>query len=150
MRWPVIDKDDARDLLDGANPGLAYEIMWRVARRQLFLGLSVICDSPLTGGTWHAEQVAAETGAALAVVECRCPDQAVWRARIEARKALHLPSHHQTDWDAMQAHRRAQPPRHPEVIGAPHLVVDTTLAPPEALCDQVIAWLCALPGSGAL
>lgn len=103
LRWPVIDKDDARDLLDNTNPGLAYDIMFNIARRQLLLGLSVICDSPLTSGPWRAAQVAAETGAALAVVECRCPDEAAWRARIDGRKALNLPSHHQTDWEAMQA-----------------------------------------------
>jgi predicted kinase len=144
LRWPVIDKDDMRDLLDEANPGLAYDIMWNVARRQLFLGLSVICDSPLTGGPWHAIQVAAQTSAALAVVECRCPDEAVWRARIDGRKALNLPSHHQTDWDTVQAHRRTHPPQSLEVIGYPYLMVDTTVAPVEALCDRLVAWLAAL------
>jgi predicted kinase len=144
LRWPVIDKDDARELLDDANPGLAYEIMWSVARRQLLLGLSVICDSPLTGGIWHAAQVATETGATLVVVECRCTDEALWRARIEARKALNLPSHHQTDWEAMQARRRAHPPRPLDVVGYPHLMLDTSLAPVDLLCDRVVAWLAGL------
>jgi hypothetical protein len=52
LGWPVIDKDDVKDLLDGpaqaAGP-LAYEIMFNIARRQLLQGLNVICDSPLTG-----------------------------------------------------------------------------------------------------
>jgi hydrogenase nickel incorporation protein HypB len=61
LQWPVIDKDDVRDLLDDNAPGLAYDVMWNVARRQLLLGMSVICDSPLTGGPWHAAQIAMET-----------------------------------------------------------------------------------------
>ncbi len=141
LRWPVVDKDDVRDLLDDATPGLAYDIMFNVARRQLLLGLSVICDSPLTGGPWHAVQVAEETGATLAVVECRCPDEAVWRERINARRALNLPAHHQTDWDAMQPLRRG-PAHQLAAIGCPHLVVDT-LAPVDTLRDQVVAWLAA-------
>lgn len=52
LGWPVIDKDDVKDLLDGhaqaAGP-LAYQIMFNIARRQLLQGLNVICDSPLTG-----------------------------------------------------------------------------------------------------
>jgi predicted kinase len=140
----VIDKDDVRDLLDEANPGLAYDIMWNMAHRQLLLGLSVICDSPLTGGAWHAIRVAAETSAALAVVECRSPDEAVWRARIDGRKALNLPSHHQTDWASMQARRHTHPPQTLELVGYPHLVVDTTVAPVVALCDRLVAWLAAL------
>jgi predicted kinase len=62
-----------------ANPGLAYDIMWNVARRQLLLGLSVICDSPLTGGPWHAIQVAAETSAG--VLTRRCGVRALMAAR---------------------------------------------------------------------
>jgi len=147
LRWPVVDKDDIKDILHGhtiaPNAGpLAYDVMFNVARRQLLLGLSVICDSPLTGGAWHAAQVAAETGAMLAVVACRCPDNTVWRARINARKSLGLPSHHQTDWDTMRAQRGPDPlPLHAaEAVDHPYLLVDT-LAPVEDLCDRVIAWL---------
>src|SRR5689334_15057955 len=38
LRWPVIDKDDVKDLLYGRAPDsgpLAYEVMFNVARRQL-------------------------------------------------------------------------------------------------------------------
>jgi|SRR5579863_2874463 len=48
---PIIDKDDIKDILDGHTPesgGLAYEVMFNIAHRQLLQGLDVICDSPLT------------------------------------------------------------------------------------------------------
>lgn len=121
---------------------LAYDAMFKVARRQLLQGMSVICDSPLTGGARHAARVAAETGAALAVVACHCPDEDVWRERINARKALNLPAHHQTDWSLMRTHRGDDPlPLHAvEAIDHPYLLVDT-LAPVDALTERVVAWL---------
>jgi len=142
LGWPVIDKDDVRDFLDDSNPGLAYDVMFNIARRQLLQDLNVICDSPLSSqkGYDHAIHIADETKAALVVVECLCPDDAVWRDRINARKALNLPSHHATDWDIMQAHRagRADPARY--AINHPYLVVNT-LEPIADLCAQVVAWL---------
>ena len=80
LGWPLIDKDDVRDLLNDATPhagGLAYDIMFNVARRQLLQGLSVICDSPFAYRRCYdrAVEIAQETGAALAVVECRCTDE---------------------------------------------------------------------------
>src|SRR5689334_5263375 len=50
LGWPVIDKDDVKDVIDGRSEdsgGLAYQVMFNVAGRQLSLGLSAICDSPL-------------------------------------------------------------------------------------------------------
>ncbi|MFN8515963.1 MAG: shikimate kinase [Chloroflexia bacterium] len=47
LRWPLIDKDDIRDLTDNEPPGLSYNVMLNIGRRQLLQGLSVICDSPL-------------------------------------------------------------------------------------------------------
>lgn len=147
LRWPVIDKDDIKDVLHGntedqiAGP-LAYEAMFRVARRQLLLGLSVICDSPLTGqiGYDHAVHLAHEMGATLAVVECQCPDEAIWRERINARKALRLPAHHQTDWDAMQERRKVAAAELIQRDAHRRLVVDT-VQPVDLLCDWVVAWL---------
>lgn len=49
-------------------------------------------------GYGRAEQIAHEVGARFAVVECTCADEATWRERIEGRKALALPAHHQTNW----------------------------------------------------
>jgi predicted kinase len=141
LQWPVIDKDDVRDLLDDTAPGLAYDIMWNVARRQLLLGMSVICDSPLTGGAWHAARIATETEATLAVVECCCPDGVIWRQRINGRKTLNLPAHHQTDWDSMQVNRRLLVAEHAiDPTSYSHLVLDT-LVPVAALREQLLEWL---------
>ncbi len=147
LRWPVVDKDDIKDILHGhtaeSNAGpLAYDAMFNVARRQLLLGLSVICDSPLTGGAGHTARIAAGTGATLAVVACRCPDDTVWRDRINARTSLGLPGHHQTDWEMMRARRGPDPLplRAAEAVNHPYLPVDT-LAPVEDLCDRVTGWL---------
>jgi predicted kinase len=145
LGWPLIDKDDVRDLLTDATPhagGLAYDIMFNVARRQLLQGLSVICDSPFAYRRCYdcAVEIAQETGAALAVVECRCADETTWRQRVEARQALALPRHHTTDWAAVQAFRRRTAADEGLVIAHPHLIVDT-LTPVAALCTQVVAWL---------
>jgi predicted kinase len=91
LGWPLIDKDDVRDHLDEATPhagGLAYNIMFNVARRQLRQGLSVICDSPFAYRRCYecAVGTAQETGAALAVVECRCADEKTWRRRASTRR----------------------------------------------------------------
>jgi predicted kinase len=129
LGWPVVDKDDVKDVLDGRTleaGGLAYDVMWSVARRQLLQGLSVICDSPLTFARSYgrAVQIAREVGARIAIVECTCPHDTIWRERIEARKALALPAHHQTDWITFTLSGALFPEAYP--IEAPHLVLDTT------------------------
>ena len=52
LGWPLVDKDDIKDLLDGhaqaAGP-LAYAIMFNIARSLLLQGLNVIYDSPTSG-----------------------------------------------------------------------------------------------------
>lgn len=145
LGWPVIDKDDAMDVLHGRTPDagrLAYEVLLRVIRRQLSQGLSVICDSPLAFRSLyeHAGRIAAESGARFAVIECVCPDEGIWRRRIDGRKALGLPDHHQTDWAAFVAYRDAQLPQADYPIADPRLVVNTTCPLPEVVAEA-IAWL---------
>jgi predicted kinase len=77
LACPLIDKDDIRDLLLGDElvaSGRSYDIMFHVTRHQLFQGLSVICDSPLTSeiGYQRAQTIAAETNAVLVILECVC------------------------------------------------------------------------------
>lgn len=148
LGWPFIDKDDIKDVLDGHAPEagpLAYAIMFNVARRQLLLGMNVICDSPLSYERSYARAVdiTREAGARLAIIECACPDEVAWRERIERRKLLDLPSHHQTDWATF----RASPAFHPEeyAIGVPYLVLDTT-RPLNDLVRDCLDWL-ALAGA---
>ena len=146
LGWPLIDKDDAKDLLDGHAPAagpLAYAIMFNIARRQLLQGLNVICDSPLTGSISYerAQKIAIETHASLAVVECICSGENLWKQRINDRKALQLPAHHQTDWDAYQLLLgQSQFQEHLYSITHPHLVVDTAQPLQECL-TLVLTWL---------
>jgi predicted kinase len=142
---PVIDKDDIKDVLDGLcdDPGgLAYTAMFNVARRQLTLGMSVICDSPLSepSGFTAAACVAHDTTARLVVVECFCSSQEEWRRRIEARSSLRLPAHHVTTWSDLEAHLRRRNLISNYPISEPHLVVDT-LSPLDDVIRRIIAWL---------
>jgi predicted kinase len=145
LGWPLIDKDDVRDLLDGpssAAGGLAYDIMFNIARRQLLQGLNVICDSPLSGSIAyeHAQAIATEAHASLGIVECHCLDKSHWKRRINARKALHLPAHHQTDWGALQDFLRQPHLQASYSIVHPYLVVDT--AQPFHECfTKAVVWL---------
>ncbi len=145
LGWPVIDKDDIKDILDQQTPAagrLAYDVMFNVARRQLLQGLSTICDSPLTFRSLYdqARQLAAHTGATLAIIECYCADETAWSQRINARKALALPAHHQTDWAAFQVYRRQVEAQTQYAIADPHLLVDTT-QPLSYIIAEVLSWL---------
>src|SRR5512145_2794110 len=140
---PVIDKDDVKDLLGGACDdagGLAYMVMFNIARRQLIQGLSVICDSPLSeiGGYTTACCVAHDTASQLVVIECVCSSAEEWRRRIEKRSALRLPAHHVVCWEDLEAHlqRRAGVSSYP--ISEPLLMVDT-LATLEDILQRIIA-----------
>ena len=145
LGWPVVDKDDIKDLLDGHAPAagpLAYAIMFNLARRQLLQGLSVICDSPLTGSISYerAVAIAAETQASLAVLECWCSDESAWKHRINDRKTLQLPAHHQTDWEAFQLFLRQPSIQEQYAIAHPHLIVDTA-RPLHECVASIRAWL---------
>lgn len=145
LGWPLVDKDDIKDVLDGRAPdpgGLAYHTMFNVARRQLLQGLSVICDSPLTfpGLYVDARQLASETGALLAVVECECPDQGLLRERIESRRACPTPSHRVTDWATYRAYFERVLPTTRYPISDFHLILDTT-RPLDDVVAVALAWL---------
>jgi predicted kinase len=146
LGWPLIDKDDIKDLLDdhaqAAGP-LAYAIMFNIARCQLLQGLDVICDSPLTGNiSYERAQVAATAAcASLAIVECVCSDESLWEQRINERQTLQLPAHHQTNWNAYQLLlRQSQFQEHQYPIIHPRLVVDTVLPLQECLMS-ILLWL---------
>jgi predicted kinase len=142
LGWPLIGKDDIKDILDGQTPragALAYEIMARIVRRQLTQGLSVICDSPLLAMTYdNLRAIAAAEGASLAIVECRCGNAVIWLQRVEARQAQALPAHHTVTWHGVQRFL-AQPEASYPVVD-PHLIVDTA-RPISELAAEVITWL---------
>lgn len=109
LGWPLIDKDDVKDhtlhLPEGNQ--LAYAILWQVVERQLALGLSVIVDSPLSYpvGYTTACELAERYGAHLLVVETYL-NEAVWRARLDARPAGES-THKIRGWLAMQMQLQA-------------------------------------------
>ena len=146
LRWPVIDKDDVRDLLPDAIGGISYEAMLAIARRQLQLGLSVIADSPLGYGESYrrAVSLAAECGARVAVIECACSDETIWRQRIEARHGMQLPAHHTTDWTRVEDFF-ARTSADAYTVDVPHLVVDTARADIGASAEAVLLWLDSRP-----
>jgi predicted kinase len=133
--WPVIDKDDVRDwfwFFDEVNPEAgryAYDAMWQLAETQLSLGLSVICDSPLSEVVGYRDglALAARYQAQVLVVECVCPDNVEWRRRIEARAGKGRPGHHIVTWEQMLAllERYGDRPHYP-VDAAQYVRVDTT------------------------
>ena len=145
LGWPIIDKDDIKDILEAQVPesgGLAYQAMWNLARRQLLQGLNVIADSPLTFSMAYekARAIARETKAALAVIECHCSDEQIWRQRINARKEMHLPAHHQTDWDMFLGNRQRMLAEMGYAITDLHLVVDT-VGPLSEIITEIMTWL---------
>lgn len=153
LHWPLIDKDDIRDALPARLPeagGLAYDVMFSVARRQLLAGMNVICDSPFSyrASYFTAQRIVAETGARLAALECSCSDERIWRQRIEARSALKLPAHRTTSWADVEAfyERVAADPGF--AIPGPRFQVDTA-QPPEETLAQSLAWLQTLFAASA-
>ncbi len=142
LGWPVIDKDDVRDLLPDEIGGVSYEAMLAIARRQLLLGMSVIADSPLgyERGYRAALRIAKEASALVAVVECVCSDEAEWRRRIEARSSMDLVSHHATDWQRVRDFF-ARTAAEPFVVDVPHLTVDTASADLASTTDVVLDWI---------
>lgn len=102
LSWPLLDKDDIKDLLDGhaEQAGrLSYEILVRLVGRQLQQGVSVVCDSPLLARTYEGLQaIVLAADARLLVVACACPDEDIWRGRVTARQGQALPAHHTVDW----------------------------------------------------
>ncbi|XP_062186614.1 uncharacterized protein LOC133890173 [Phragmites australis] len=92
LHCPLLDKDDVRDCtlpLEGlAAAGLlnelSYAVLWRVAERQVRLGLSVVVDSPLSRRE-HLDTLTCLPAALVVIVECRPNDEEEWRRRLEER-----------------------------------------------------------------
>ena len=133
LRWPVIDKDDAKDHTDGLRDDdrldnqLAYDITWQIVETQLKLGLNVIVESPLAH-LWLYElgkSLAARYERRLLVVETRL-DEATWRQRLDARSTRQR-SHTMNSWDEMQAQLvRYNGSWQYDIDSAHHIVTDTT------------------------
>ena len=148
LRWPVVDKDDVRDLLPYEIGGLSYEAMLAIAQTQLRLGLSVIADSPLGYARSYrrALEIAAACGANVAVLEVVCSNPVLWRARIDGRQGVGLAAHHTTSWDRVEAFFQRSA-ADPFTVDVPRIEIDTaTQKVPQAI-EQVLEALARL-GAG--
>lgn len=103
LRWPLVDKDDAKDHLYHLPEGnqLAYQIAWQVTETQLRLGLSAIVDTPLSYPQSYAtgQELAQRYRARLLVVETVLGEEE-WRRRLERRTGS---PHRISSWEEMQA-----------------------------------------------
>jgi predicted kinase len=130
LAWPVLDKDDIKDVVYGRTDNadqLAYDLLFWLARRQLQLGLSVVCDSPLQYPGLYALAVrtASEAGARLVVLECALGNAPEHRRRIEARAPSNRARHWAiNDWEAFATYQNSVLPQSGYAIDAPRYVVD--------------------------
>mmetsp|Transcript_8329 Transcript_8329/g.25036 ORF Transcript_8329/g.25036 Transcript_8329/m.25036 type:complete len:205 (-) Transcript_8329:930-1544(-) len=154
--FALICKDDVRDFSAKlethpdfpstlSTNAMCYEIMWRVAERQLIAGLSTIVESPL------GREELYETGVALAerlgvghvVIECRLKPE-VWQNRLEERRARQSlgaeEDHKPTDTTRiLQYYAGHDFP----ILKSGHFVVDCSESTDKSVVD-VISWLSAL------
>lgn len=104
---PVFSRDRIAGVLvksgllrDDANPNdAAHDVMALLAERQFHLGQSAIFDGVVGTEARQARwrRLAADSGAALQVVQCVCSDGALHRARIEGRQRG-IPGWHELTW----------------------------------------------------
>lgn len=143
LGWPVVDKDDANDVLIRRVPdsgALAYEVMFSVAGSLLEQGFSVICDSPLRSaiGLANAQRLAVRHDAELRVLELTCWDEALWRQRLEQR--FPRPAQLIRSWDAFLPYRQAVLAELEFPIPHPTLTLDAA-RPLEHSLARALEWL---------
>ena len=143
LGWPVVDKDDASDVLmaylDPYGP-TAYDVMFAQAKSLMEQGFSVIVDSPLRGevGLTNALKVAEENHAEVKVLECFCSDRTVWRKRLETRERR--PAHVLKTWADLERYWQMAEHDFTYPIAAPRLKLDM-IEPLETNVQRVVSWL---------
>ncbi len=149
LGWPVLDKDDIKDVLYGrtdADDELAYDVLFRVVRRQLQLHLSVLCDSPLLYPSLFAlaARTAAEANGLLVVLDCALADEAEHRRRIEARGIGDRPAAWGvSDWGSLVAYRERTEQHANYPLDVPFYSVDLR-QPLATAVREATAWLRSL------
>jgi predicted kinase len=149
LGWPLLDKDDIKEVVYGRTPvadELSYDLLFRLAQRQLQQGLNVVVDSPLmvSGLYALASRTALEADARLVVLDCVLSDTEEHRRRIDARAATRPERDWAVqDWAGFVAYRDRVQPRSDYVLDVPHRVID--LGQSEAVtAREAIMWLRAL------
>ncbi|KAF9589784.1 hypothetical protein IFM89_028719 [Coptis chinensis] len=162
LRFPLIDKDDARDctlpLTTSSSAkqlnDLSYQIIWRIAKTQLDLGLSVVIDSPLsrTAHLDHLKQIAAPSGAHIVIIECMPHNEAKWRQRLEERGMNDAANWHKpATWQDLEKLVEGYNGCYDYDVGdVPKLVIDTTAeVDVQELVSTVLRFIVTHAGSGS-
>ena len=162
LRWPLIDKDDARDALQQhaeAHPhldcnALSYAIMFNYVATQLGCNNHVIVDCPFSRDELAVRfnTLAEDYKADIVVVECYAADETEWRRRLERRGMTERSAdrrHKPSAWDdILKLRERCLGLQFLEIIRMKMLKrVDTT-----SMCvdDQVHSVIQALDEGGLL
>ncbi|KAF8732230.1 hypothetical protein HU200_016206 [Digitaria exilis] len=157
LRCPLLDKDDVRDCTlgletvaaSGVLSDLSYAVLWRVAERQVQLGLSVVIDSPLSRRA-HLDALTRLPGALVVIVECHPGDKEEWRRRLEKRGAAVANGgsgdgwHKPKTWEELQRLVEGyQGCTDYEIGDVPRIVVDTTdpEVDAEAIAAKVVGFI---------
>mmetsp|Transcript_5027 Transcript_5027/g.32023 ORF Transcript_5027/g.32023 Transcript_5027/m.32023 type:complete len:478 (-) Transcript_5027:1467-2900(-) len=157
LRWPLIDKDDARNAfesLECAPPGrqedgkdllndLSYRVMWNFVCRQLGCGINVIVDCPLMRAEVlrRAQDVAKAHDCLAIVVQCNAEDRKIWKDRLQHRASSlsQKESHKPTSWRHIeQLAQNYGGFRKESLEWAKTIQIDTTTLSPEKMGTFVI------------
>ena len=157
LRCPLLDKDDVRDCTlaleavaaSGVLNELSYAVLWRVAEKQVQLGLSVVIDSPLSRRD-HLDALTRIPGALVVTVECHPSDREEWRRRLEKRGAAVANCgggdgwHKPKTWVELERLVEGyQGCTDYEIADVPRIVVDTTdpTVDAEAIAAKVVGFI---------
>lgn len=117
---------------------LGRQLLLMLAHRQFLFGQSAIVDAPGHEPAWRAPflALAAADEVQLRIVEVRCPDEAVHRARVTGR-SRGIPGWHEFTWSHVE---RVGLRWQPWPAGSDRLVVDSTSGL-EGELDRVMDYL---------
>ncbi len=146
LGWPLLDKDDIKAVVYGRTQvadEVSYDLLFRLARRQLQQGLNVLVDSPLMHrGLYElASRTAREAGGRLVVLDCVLTDESEHRRRLDGRATNNPPPEWAIrEWAAYIDYRDRALPRSDYVIDVLHQVIDLSQPIPVAAL-QAVSWL---------
>ena len=143
LGWPVVDKDDASDVLlkylEVYGPA-AYDIMFKQAESLIMQGFNVIVDSPLRGeiGYKRALEFSQELDFDLGIIDCTCTDQKTWQERLETR--TRRPAHILKTWADFETYWAKAEADFDYPITSPCLTIDTRQELEQNI-NQIVNWL---------